>query len=759
MRRTTALSLLLSWPTLAWGQVPIPVPTDPPADPPTEPLTTEEAAAAQAAAEAAAAAVAQAALQIEMEALRAQATEANQWRDQATAERVRYQELLADAGRMMDPKLAPEARGAAARRVAVAGDRAVLPLLRAATRSRDKAVRKAALQGLVVSPDVDAVEIVRNVLLDGTIDDDTRTVAIHALGKMGRPAAGLALYDAIVTSGVTGPLKRSAEATLTEAYPALLAEKGKPVGRADGMAWASLLGSSAGSGAVLMSSVGVWGQSDAAISIGAVGGAAIGGAAGAMWLAQSPQSSGQGLRYASDVAWGLTGGVMVQAAVYDGFDGYNEADRNGAAAWRALGAAGGTSLGVVNALRHDPSPGDVLEQNLAGYVGLQLGMGIVDLADGQEGWGGYKSPRTRATAGLAGAGVGLLAGGLANEAWTLDGDAARFGALTTVAGGWLGGWLPVAIADDDPVGSVRIGIHGGAAIGLLGAQLRPFSAKETTMIGWGFGLGTGLGAGIPLLAGVQRSQPLAQVMVPVGVAGGVAGGLLAERVPVEGGDRAMIAFGVPVAMVEGLAIGSYIDAKGGFGESSEEVAGMALTAGSLTGLGLTALSPSVDPKPVNVAFVASTTGWGAYHGVLVPIALELDGQDEDMILTTTLTADAFLIAGGVLVSKKVGLDPRRTLLPQVGGIGGATLGSLGALLVSEQGDDAAKGALIGSTVGFVVGGVIEATRPKREASKKQARGSRELLPNLPGDWSATVAPTTLDGGQLGIQTVVRATGW
>ena len=99
------------------------------------------------------------------------------------------------------------------------------------------------------------------------------------------------------------------------------------------------------------------------------------------------------------------------------------------------------------------------------------------------------------------------------------------------------------------------------------------------------------------------------------------------------------------------------------------------------------------------------------------------------------------------------------MLPQIGGVGGATLGSLGALLVSEEGADAAKGALIGSTLGFVVGGIVETSRPERMEQRRHASLRPSFLPDLPGDWTASVTPATLEGGQPGIQAMVRATGW
>jgi len=280
---------------------------------------------------------------------------------------------------------------------------------------------------------------------------------------------------------------------------------------------------------------------------------------------------------------------------------------------------------------------------------------------------------------------------------------------------------------------------------------------QVGMSAWGGGLGHALGAGIPLLAGSESDPVIAGTMLPVGLLGTVGGGLAARSLPLERGDVALTAFAVPLALLEGAAVGAWAQDRE-LGLTSSQVGGLVLTTGAVTGVVTTALGPHIQPSPADVGMVASTTAWGAYHGLLVPLALDVDGRPSDLVLASTLTADAFLVAGSVLASPAVDLDPRRTLVPQLAGLGGATLGSLGALMVRDDGTSAARGALIGSTLGLGIGGLVEARRPAPDARRTDTVG-RLGLPALPGRWSFLAAPMADDSGDTGLFAEVRAVGW
>jgi hypothetical protein len=162
-----------------------------------------------------------------------------------------------------------------------------------------------------------------------------------------------------------------------------------------------------------------------------------------------------------------------------------------------------------------------------------------------------------------------------------------------------------------------------------------------------------------------------------------------------------------------------------------------LTTGALAGLGFPALGTRVDLAPADTIFVGSAGAWGAWYGAMVPLALDLDGSMSTLLLSSSLTGDAFLILGGVLLSPRVGLEAESALLAELGGLGGATLGALGASLASADGTRVAQGAVIGSTVGLLAGAVVTATRGV----------SAPVLPvprlRLPTGWS--ISPTALVG--------------
>ncbi len=325
--------------------------------------------------------------------------------------------------------------------------------------------------------------------------------------------------------------------------------------------------------------------------------------------------------------------------------------------------------------------------------------------------------------------------------------------------GWITGWAQSAAVGDVQPGSIGIGIFGGAAGGLALAQLIDPSPEQSALAAWGALLGNGLGAGVPLLAAADPDVATMS-MLPTGVVGAVAGAALAPKIPLERGDKALLAFSVPLGLLEATAVGAWlVDRQVGLNTS--QLQGLVLTTGAATGLVVTGLAPHIDPQPLDVGFVASTTAWGAYHGSLLPIALESQGTAADLVLVSTLAADGFLVLGSVLVSPAVDFDPRRSLIPQLGGVGGATLGSLGALMFSTRGRDAARGALVGSTLGFVAGGLVESRRPAPAPRLAAYKGGvlGRVLPDLPGEWSFSVLPAPDAEGRLGLQTQLRGVRW
>ncbi len=162
------------------------------------------------------------------------------------------------------------------------------------------------------------------------------------------------------------------------------------------------------------------------------------------------------------------------------------------------------------------------------------------------------------------------------------------------------------------------------------------------------------------------------------------------------------------------------------------------------GLGLTALGAAVDPQAGDMLFLGSAGAWGAWYGALTPIALELEGDFDDFLLTTTVTGDVFLALGGLALLPPLDLEPTRTLLPQLFGVGGATLGAMGVALFSLEQNEVAMGAVIGSTVGLAGGGITAAVLGPRDRASLVPAGRLPALARLPGHWSPTLTPTVID---------------
>ena len=708
-------------------------------------------------------------LTVEVERLRREAAVLNEAGLEDRGERQGLEALLRSAGGLMDPRTGVEQRALFALELARSGHADAPLLLLGAARSVDESVAMVGISALGASGSMQAPALLEAILLErwGDASDETRIAVVHALGAHDTPQAGAALYRAVQSGELPGSVQRAALTVLETNYSALLAERGLPKGRTERGVGPLVAVSSAGAGGVVLSSIGVWGRSDVAVTVGALGGAGIGAGLGGLWASTESLSAGQGLRYSSDVIWGITGGVLAHRTIFDGptYESQSRAGPNFAALLRATGASAGAASGAWQARHGTPDRQDVLEQDLAGFLGLMSGRAVGQLSgewvrERSQGESyRYYQTTDRAVQGgsLAGAALGLGGAALVRESWEASWTDVGLGAVGSVQMMTLLGSAHQVSGRQQRPGATRLGFGLGGLGGLALAEAVDPTPAQVGMAAWGGGLGHALGAGVPLLAGVESGQVVAGSTLSVGLLGTVGGGLSARALPLDRGDVALTGFAVPLAAIEGAAIGAWAEDRE-LGFTSEQVGGLVLTGSAVTGAVTTALGPHIAPSPGDVGMVASTTAWGAYHGLLVPLALDVKGRPSDLVLASVLTADGFLVAGSVLASPAVDLDPRRTLVPQLAGLGGATLGSLGALMVRDDGTSAARGALIGSTLGFVAGGVVESRRtPPADRNRTAVRRLR--LPDLPGDWSVVAAPMPTAEGSAGAYAEVRAFGW
>ena len=158
----------------------------------------------------------------------------------------------------------------------------------------------------------------------------------------------------------------------------------------------------------------------------------------------------------------------------------------------------------------------------------------------------------------------------------------------------------------------------------------------------------------------------------------------------------------------------------------------------------------MEPQPLDAGLLASTMAWGALYGSVGQLAVDANLSDANSVMVTTLVADAGLGAGMFIISDKTSITPRNTLLPQLFGVTGATLGALGSMLATEDSQPIAIGTLSGSTLGLVAGSILA---PKLQSKSRQARRPWLILPmpniDPPGQWSFSAVPAVQPDGQVG----------
>lgn len=705
--------------------------------------------------------------------------------DDATAA-VRLGEVLDAATVLLDDRQDPDARVAAAARLAADGGDEALVLLRAAARDADPEIRLAVARAALEADGPGSVEPARLVLLDPMNPKPTSLAVVEALGDDASDDAGRVLWDVTGTRQVPARVRSEALDTLSARYPDLLAGLGPQHTVVDPLGGVAFVGASGLAGGILLSSVGVWGRFDGAEVIGAIGGSAIGIGGGIVYAGSSPLTSGEGLAFASGVSWGLAAGALGTTTAYGGWrwiDTYSSGAVEGGAALRAIGVGAGAGLGAW-ALSKDPDPWDVLEFDTATYLGSAVVLAGTGLAFyrpppettfsftprtstfaetvptrapfGPSAYWDYRRTSSQWLAGstLIGAGLGATGGLLLADRWQLDWNDAAFAFTLGLEGAWIGTWTPAAVEVDDTdlKGSIRLPWHLAAIGGLVISEVQPVSFGRTGSTAWVAASGNALGAGLPLLAANEDETAIARVMVPMGAAGTVAGYLLHPSIEPTAGDWTMIGVGTSLAAAEGALFGTGLDDLGVWVDEAPQISGLTLTATGVTGLGLWGLSAAVDPKADDMVLIGAGALWGGFYGLLVPVATGSEDTDAWTLIPATTVAVGAL-GTGLAELPAIGLRPRSTLVPQLSAVSGATAGALFAAMLSDETDAVALGAVIGSAAGFGVGAGIEVARPKRRTT------AGLTLPRLPGTWMPSMSAYGGVDGQPVPTAGVAAHGW
>ncbi|MEE2752330.1 MAG: hypothetical protein VX519_12930 [Myxococcota bacterium] len=607
--------------------------------------------------------------------------------------------------------------------------------------------------------------------------------------------------DAAVSDG----LREGALNALEEGYAEWLSERGNPDAVSGKLGTVVGVVANGVAGGHALHAVGVWGQTEAGEVIGGLGGTAIGLGTGALYVLENPVSDGQGVAYGSAVGLGGVAGYLAGFSISGTGYGSNwrwdeTPDRRDLeAALRLAGIGGGAWYGFKR-MENNPSLSDVLELDALAYFGAQLAVGLGDMARDHraEDWGyhydynydyGYggeyevewevreaeveaaesRDLQIDSALGLVGMAAGLGVGHRIVGDWQPGEADVGLAAVAATQGGILAGLLPVVIhggyEDLYIEGHVRTGIHAAGLGALYYAHRHEIDNRHVGIGAYSMAVGNALGAGIPmalmpLIDRDNEERALALGLSTLGVAGTVAGVRMADHMVWSRGDMAMIGVGLSLALWESTAYAFVADEKWNLYKDSAQIPGTILVATGATGLGLAGLAHKIEPDPANMLFLGTATAWGAYYGALVPIALETEGSEADYVLTILAASDIALGLAAWAVSKEDFLDPRDTLITQLGGVGGATLGALAASMASEESSNIASGALIGATAGMVAGSFGQRWRASNPvASNVRSNPRSNPLLNLPGDWSVNVLPIQLAPGEMGTWMGIQVDRW
>lgn len=676
---------------------------------------------------------------------------------------------FSDAALASDDTQSLATRLAAVERLITTADPAVLPVLRAVLRGPDTRLQLRILERLGAWQDAAVVPVLAMVAREAAAAEPVRTAAVDALGALQLTEAAAALVRLASNRELPRELQGHAAEVLLRDYPGRARAEDLQV-RAD--PWGATLGiSGAGlTGAVALSSVGVWTRSDLAVWVGSIGGTAVGAGSAGIVNSVRPLDHAEGLVMASGPVWGTAAALALTEGIFPDQSGRTR--DNLGAGLRTAGAAGGLGLAAWR-WKRGVELADTREVNTTGWLGAQLGAGIgmasasvgpsCSRLDGQEQVPCWEDRWARERRGhmlgaVAGGAVGLGTGALLRQGWAPDRASIALGSVGAVQGSATGLLLPAALGRSTAWHHVDLGLPAGAATALAIDHLVPSasgSAGNALVVGI---FGHGLGAGLPLLVPDVPGQTLAASTAGVGLAGTLTGGLVAPLLDLSPGDRTLIGVGSGIAAVESWLISDgLLDAAG---RSREQALGIGLTAGSLTGIGLEALATTVEVPAGDVVLVTTVGGWGAMVGVLGPIAAGARYRDGAGRVAASAGGAVGMGIGGVLASPLVGLEPRRTVVPQLCAVGGGSLGTIGAAFATSEQQWLALGAVAGAAVGAAGGVGLELwLGDRRQEQAALVPLPSALASRLPGHWSLSPRPAVLEDGETGVGVDLQVVGW
>ena len=530
-------------------------------------------------------------------------------------------------------------------------------------------------------------------------------------------------------------LREQALTSLQAQYPEWLSDKeipiiSAPVNKLANQIYAVSTGVT---GSVLLGSVGVWGQNDTSETIGYTGGALLGATSGWLIANEDHPTLSQAALMASSTGWGLATSQMVA----DGFD----MDEEFAALSRTLGVMAGTGYGHW-ARDRNMSLSDVLEVDFSGYLGAQTAVALTDIFADQSNlqypdWDDYYSDsesdwdspemqaadqaynqahrdhekvyavhqRRKLQMAAIGSVVGLGTSHLLMDAWNPEPTSVLFAGVWAGQMGIAMNELLPATGVEYPEGWVRLSSHAAMAGALYYDHRNPVSYEQSIFSAYGATSGYLLGYGFNNLSkgDSQDGSRNAALLSTVATLGGTTIGNTMNFTPSD-----WVTTGVGLGLT-GWHMGSIaaISQDNGW-LTSRQADGLVQTGLGTASLGLLATGQYFDVSSADAIYLGSTSAWGAYYGALTPVMLgiESDMTDTERLLATLVASDVFLAAGtyGILSDR---VESEQSAIPQVLGLAGATMGSLGAFLFTDSSQVVSGAALLGATAGVGTGVLLK----------------------------------------------------
>lgn len=678
---------------------------------------------------------------------------------QLEEERRHVEGLLQHALSLEDPRTPTAQRVQAAEQLGESGDPRVLGFLWGASIDRTLAVQVAAYEAAQSFPGDETIALAVQGLSREN-EAPLTDAAAQLLVAQESEAAAAELYAIAGSARVSKAARKSAVNALTVGYPDYLAANGPPAAVSDPNARRLFSLANGVVGGFALSTVGAFGEAEeAAMTIGAIGGTGIG--AGGSWLltSQNPLTMDQSLAYSSSVGWGLGAGFALGDLLFPRTYQEGEEDRSRyRAVMRSTGALGGATLGW-KLVERAPKVEDTLEVNLSTYLGSQVSIGLIDALDpaganaDEANDGLTNHTRLKRAAALVGGGLGAGVGYAIHDTWDLSAEDGLFSFTAAAEGAWLGYSVSNALFDEYRYGGLRLGAHLSGAAGLVYTHFRPVGVGQAQMAGWNALAANMMAGGIGLMADWD-SQQIHQLVAPAGALGLVSGVWLGEGFAETRDDQFLVGIGTGLGAWNSFLLTGLLAEQNVFGTNGDQ--GFFMLTTGLSGLGAGLLSKQIDLDWRYTTFVGTSTAWGAFYALTGLAAtdqfdvLDASGSIASVLVASNLGAGFAAWAG----SESGFIDPANTGVANLGGLTGATLGTLAVLMASPDGQPTAQGALVGATLGIAGGALLT----PRISSRKTAR-FRPSLPDLPGSWAVQFLPTVMENGELGAHVGLQGRGF